>query len=96
MIICSSTARRGTCTRQAAEAGGGSPIRGADWFTGRRDHFVRQAIGDFFHLASSFAELYASWRGSAAGAHPLDDATSSRLQAQLAAEFAKHRRHEEE
>ena len=85
MIICSSTARHGTCTRQAAEAGGGSPIRGADWFTGRRDHFVRQAIGDFFHLASSFADLYASWRGSAAGVHRLDDATSGRLQAQLAA-----------
>ncbi|MDX9841835.1 MAG: hypothetical protein RBS95_10275 [Desulfobulbus sp.] len=85
MIICSSTARHGSCTRQAAEAGGGSPVRGGDWFTGRRDHFVRQAIGDFFHLASLFTELYASWRGSAVGAHPSDDATSGRLQAQLAA-----------
>lgn len=33
---------------------------GRGWFDSRRDHFVRQALGDFMTLATGFQELYAS------------------------------------
>ena len=86
MIICSSTARRADCTQSAAEPGGcSSPVRTGDWFAGRRDHFVRQAVGDFFHLASRFSELYAGWRIRPAAAAPCGEDASTRLQERLAA-----------
>ncbi|MDX9833641.1 MAG: hypothetical protein RBT36_00315 [Desulfobulbus sp.] len=86
MIICCSTAKRAGCTLAAVESGGRSlPVRAGGWFTGRRDYFVRQALGEFFHLASRFFELYATWRNRPVDDEPAGGDTSARLQERLAA-----------
>jgi hypothetical protein len=40
---------------------GQSGARGRDWFSSRRDHFVRQVVCGFFHLIEWFHALYADY-----------------------------------
>ena len=86
MIISTSTNRHATCRQPLAESARRAlPVRGADWFSTRRDHFVRQAIDDFFHLASWFTDLYAGWRGCVVVGEATGIGTSDQLQTELAA-----------
>ncbi len=69
MLICCSINRQkiypawggeGVARRSHAMLAGAG-ARGRNWFSSRRDHFVRQVVGDFFHLIGWFHTLYGNY-----------------------------------
>ncbi len=47
--------------KQCVSASSGPDGKHRNWFEGRRNHFIRQAVADFFGFINSFHQLYAEY-----------------------------------